>query len=141
MMGLRFIMGTFESAFGPGIPYIFSFFYKRREIGLRCGFFLSAAPLATSFSGLLAYAITSGHALIPRWRLLFLVEGLPTIAAAPIAFFLIPNSAHGAKFLTIEERAVVEARSDGREDTSGKVSLKDTLKALLDFRAWVTAVR
>jgi hypothetical protein len=34
--------------FGPGVPYLLSFFYRRHELGLRCGLFLSAAPLANT---------------------------------------------------------------------------------------------
>lgn len=51
MMAARFFLGLFEAGFGPGIPYLLSFFYLRHELGLRCGFFLSAAPLATCFAG------------------------------------------------------------------------------------------
>lgn len=54
-MALRFFLGIFEAGFGPGIPYLLSFFYLRHEVGVRIAIFLSAAPLATSFSGALAY--------------------------------------------------------------------------------------
>ncbi len=40
-----------EAGFGPGVPYLLSFFYRRTELGFRCGIFLSAAPLATTFAG------------------------------------------------------------------------------------------
>ena len=54
-MALRFFLGIFESGFGPGIPYLLTFFYLRHEVGVRIAVFLSAAPLATTFSGALAY--------------------------------------------------------------------------------------
>lgn len=69
LMACRFFLATAEAGFGPGMPYLFSFFYNRRELGLRCGFFLSAAPLATTFAGALAYGITSGTYSIASWRL------------------------------------------------------------------------
>ena len=34
MMALRFIMGAAEVAYGPGIPYLLSFFYLRHELRL-----------------------------------------------------------------------------------------------------------
>lgn len=55
MMALRFFLGIFEAGFGPGIPYLLSFFYLRHEVGVRIAIFLSAAPLSTAFSGALAY--------------------------------------------------------------------------------------
>ena len=75
-MALRFLLGASEAGFGPGVPFLLSFFYLRHEVGLRVGIFLSAAPLANSFAGALAYGITSGHSKLANWRLLFLVEGM-----------------------------------------------------------------
>jgi hypothetical protein len=60
-MVLRFLLGAMEAGFGPGVPFMLSFFYRRHELGLRCGLFLSAAPLANTFAGALAYGITSRH--------------------------------------------------------------------------------
>jgi hypothetical protein len=42
-MAFRFFLGVFEAGYGPGIPYLLSFFYLRRELGVRIGFFLAAA--------------------------------------------------------------------------------------------------
>lgn len=50
-MACRFFLGMAEAGFGPGVPFMLSFFYRRNELGFRSGLFLSAAPLATSFSG------------------------------------------------------------------------------------------
>jgi MFS family permease len=143
-MALRFLLGMFEAGYGPGIPYLLSFFYLRHEVGLRIGFFLAAAPLANTFSGALAYGITSGkHTLINNWRILFLVEGLPTICVAPIVFFFLPDSPHQARFLNEEERRVAAARGvrqAGAENRVGSVNLKEVLLTLLDVKAWLTAV-
>ncbi|KAJ4303454.1 hypothetical protein N0V90_002349 [Kalmusia sp. IMI 367209] len=109
-MALRFFMGMTEAGYGPGIPYLLSFFYLRHELGLRAGLFLSAAPLANTFAGALAYGITSGHPGIAKWRVLFLVEGLPTIVMAAVAWFFLPDSPEKAKFLNEEEKLIVKAR-------------------------------
>ena len=109
-MALRFLLGATEAGFGPGVPYLLSFFYRRKEIGLRCGIFLSAAPLANTFAGALAYGITSGHPKFSSWRLLFLVEGLPTVLMAPVAWFFLPDSPAHARFLTEEEKEIAKAR-------------------------------
>jgi MFS family permease len=143
MMALRFLMGAFEAGFGPGVPYLLSFFYRRHELGLRCGLFLSAAPLANTFAGALAYGITSGHAAIANWRLLFLVEGLPVCVAALLAWFFVPDSPATAKFLTEEEKEVARARGiqqAGDAEREGKVQWKELAMTLLDAKAWFTAV-
>lgn len=143
MMALRFLMGAFEAGFGPGVVYLMSFFYRRHELGLRCGFYAGAAPLANTFAGALAYGITSGHAAIANWRLLFLVEGLPVCAAALLAWFFVPDSAESAKFLTEEEREVARARAlqqSGEPERAGKIQWKELGETLLDVKAWLTAV-
>ncbi|KAI1434239.1 major facilitator superfamily domain-containing protein [Xylaria sp. CBS 124048] len=142
MMAARFFLAAAEAGFAPGIPYLLSFFYKRHELGLRCGLFLSAAPLATSFAGALASAITSGHPSIANWRLLFIVEGIPTVIIACIAFFCLPDSADTAYFLTEEEKNVAKTRAmqqTGSEGTEriGHLDIKETLSAFKDPKTWI----
>ncbi|KAI0173326.1 MFS general substrate transporter [Hypoxylon sp. FL1284] len=145
MMALRFLLGAFEACYGPGIIYLLSFFYLRHEIGFRCGIFASAAPLASTFSGALAYGINKGHSHLANWRLVFLVEGLPTILMASVAFFFIPDSPEKARFLTEEEKDIVRARAirqvgvDANSRTGG-VNLKDVKSFLVDYKAWICAM-
>ncbi|KAK4248352.1 major facilitator superfamily domain-containing protein [Corynascus novoguineensis] len=145
-MALRFLLGAFEAAYGPGIIYLLSFFYLRHEIGFRCGIFASAAPLASTFAGALAYGITSGHPKLASWRLLFLVEGLPTVLMTVIAFFFIPDSPDRARFLTADEKAIVRSRtvrqvgSAAASERIGGVRLRDVAAIFLDLKAWLCAL-
>jgi MFS family permease len=93
MMVARFFPIIFEAGFGPAFPLYLSYFYLRHEIGFRLGLIISTAPLATCFTGALAYGIASGDgSKIANLRLLFLVEGLPSIIAGLITFFTLPDS-------------------------------------------------
>ena len=145
MMACRFFMAVAEAGYGPGLPYLLSFFYMRHEIGLRCGLFLSAAPFATCFAGALAYGITSGHSALTNWKLLFLVEGLPSILMAFVAWFFLPDSPEKAKFLDAEEKEVARARAIRQVcqeggDRVGGISFKEVGLALIDIKNWLTAV-
>jgi MFS family permease len=150
MMALRFFLGVFEAAYGPGVPYLLSFFYLRHEIGIRCGMFVSAAPLATCFAGALAYGITSGKPVIANWRLLFIIEGLPGICMSVVAWFFLPDSPEKATFLTKEEKFVARARGVRQVGTEeprlGHVRWGDVLSAIGDIklcicdRRWFRAV-
>ncbi|KAF9888032.1 hypothetical protein FE257_009296 [Aspergillus nanangensis] len=142
MMALRFFLGLAETAFGPGAIYALSFFYRRHELGLRCGLFVSAAPLANTFAGALAYGITSGHSKFANWRLLFLVEGAPSLIAAALAWFYLPDHPSTAKFLTEEEKEVAKARAvrqTGEHVIDRKIDWKDAGRAMLDMKAWITS--
>lgn len=125
--------------------YLLSFFYLKHEVGFRCGLFASAAPLASTFAGALAYGITNGHSHLATWRLLFLVEGLATVIMAPFAFFFIPDSPDKARFLNDEEREIVKSRSMRQVGTEsvvriGGLNLREFLETLLDYKAWFVAV-
>lgn len=143
MMALRFLMGIFEVAYGPGVPYLLSFFYLRHELGLRAGLFLSAAPLANTFAGALAYGITSGNPALAKWRVLFLVEGLPTVCMAGVAWFFLPDSPEKARFLTEEERDVARRRGvfqAGAGTRIGRINWKEIGDGLKDVKGWILGV-
>lgn len=149
-MACRWFLATAEAGFGPGMPYLFSFYYNRRELGTRCGFFLSAAPLATTFAGALAYGITQGSYAIPSWRLLFIIEGIPPLILSVVVFFMLPDSTDNAKFLTEEEKAVARARAlraTGHEETGtskghdlGHIDWGDAFGAFKTPQVWVQAL-
>ncbi|KAH8591285.1 major facilitator superfamily domain-containing protein [Bisporella sp. PMI_857] len=147
MMAARFFLGLFEAGYAPGVPYLLSFFYLRHEIGVRIGIFVSAAPLATCFAGALAYGITSGDddGRIANWRLLFLVEGLPTVLAGAAAFWFLPDSPEKASFLTEEDKAITRTRGVqqvGQETAHrvGGIKFEDVGAALLDLKNYFTAL-
>ncbi|KAH7306084.1 MFS transporter-like protein [Rhexocercosporidium sp. MPI-PUGE-AT-0058] len=146
MMAVRFFLGIFEASFAPGIPYLLSFFYLRHELGLRCGIFLGAAPLATCFAGALAYGITSGGPKgIDSWRLIFLVEGLPGVVAAVSAWFLMPDSPETAGFLNAEEIATAKARAVRQVGSAQgtrlhSINWHDVWLTMCDVKPWVNGL-
>lgn len=129
-----------EAAFGPGVPFFLSFFYHRYELGTRVGLFLSAAPLANCFAGALAYGITSGHTIIQPWRVLFLVEGVPTIVMGIVVFFFLPDSPAKARFLNDEDRRIIAARQyrqvgdQAGKSRTGSVNFREILEAVTDLK-------
>ncbi|KAG8627765.1 hypothetical protein KVT40_003638 [Elsinoe batatas] len=143
MMALRFFLGAAEAAYGPGIVYLLTFFYLRREIGLRIGVFLSMAPLATCFAGALAYTITREQGSVAPWRLLFIVEGIPTVLMSAVVWFLLPDGPHSARFLTAQEKEVAadrEVRQVGTTARVGGLKWKDAKESFLDVKSWLQAL-
>jgi len=108
----------------------------------------TAAPLATSFASSLAWVIVKlgESSPIAPWRLLFLVEGFPSVIAATIAWSAIPDSPQTAPYLTDREKKVARLRlrseksysSRTRGRTSG-LKWRDVLASLIDPVAWTTA--
>lgn len=67
--------------------------YRPNELGRRLSYIFVCAALSGAFGGLLAFGltqITTGPLL--RWQYLYLVEGLISFMAAPVVWFVLPNS-------------------------------------------------
>lgn len=147
MVFLRAALGITEAAFGPGVPFYLSLFYKREELAFRTGLFISAAPLASSFASSLAWLIVkfSSDGPIAPWRALFLVEGFPSVIVAVFAWFMIPDSPGTASFLEPRQRMVAQTRmgNGGRSDYPGhrrRFNWSEVGKTLADPKAYITAV-
>lgn len=155
---LRALLGVGEAAFGPGVPFYLSFFFRRHELAFRTGLFISASPLSASFAGALAWLITKlgEHGPISPWRLLFLVEGFPSVLIAVWAWDHIPDGPGTAKWLSPRQRevAVLRLRSE-KEDAEEEglreeyrhgpskrrgVNLREVLQTLKDPKCYLTAV-
>lgn len=122
LLVLRGLLGVSEAAFGPGVPFYLSFFYRREELAFRTGLFISASPLSASFAGALAWVITKvgeGGPLSP-WRLLFLVEGFPSLVVAVWAWDFVPDGPGSARWLGERERWVAVERLRGEREREGE---------------------
>ena len=144
---LRALLGITEAAFGPGVPFYLSLFYKREELAFRNGLFISAAPLASSFASSLAWVIVkmSSNGPIAPWRTLFLVEGFPSVIVAVFAWIVIPDSPGSAWFLGPRQRMVAELRMEENkpnhhEPRQGKFNWKEVRTTLADPKSYITAV-
>lgn len=147
MVSLRALLGVAEAAFGPGVPFYLSLFYKREELAFRTGLFISAAPLATSFASSLAWLIVklSSNGPIAPWRTLFLVEGFPSVVVAVFAWMFIPDAPGKARFLTARQRKVAKLRLEGskaehHEASSEKFNWRAVGETLKDPKSYLTAV-
>ena len=149
---LRACLGVAEAGFGPGCPVLLSFFFRREELGARVGLFICSAPLASACASSLAWAITAlaeGGPIAP-WRLLFLVEGFPTILAGVVTWHLLPDSPSAAKFWGKDSRemkiAVLRLEEKQEAATSeqlrgGGINWRDIGQTLMEPKCYVTAVR
>jgi len=144
LLVLRTLLGIGEAGF-TGIPFYLSLFFKGEELALRTGFFISAAPLATSFASTLAYFIIKMGKYLPiaSWRLLFLIEGFPSVLIAVYAWYIIPDSPDTASYLTKREKTVARLRlrkqKDPNASESNGLNRKEMLSTILDPKSYLTA--
>jgi MFS family permease len=119
LLVLRVLLGIAEAAF-VGMPIYLSFFFRRDELALRTGMFIAAAPLASSFSGSLAYGIMRFGDVLPieNWRVLFFLEGAPALLVAVFAWWWLPDAPSSARWLTPRERKVATLRMRSEDGSS-----------------------
>ncbi|KAI4636509.1 hypothetical protein J4E83_001464 [Alternaria metachromatica] len=156
LLVLRALLGISEAAFGPGVPFYLSFFFRRSELAFRTGLFISASPLSASFAGALAYVITKvgEHGPLSPWRLLFLLEGFPSVLIAVWAWDFVPDGPGLAKWLSPRQRevAVMRLRSEKESEDEdqeekyqggrrrGRVDFHEVLQTLKDPKSYLTAL-
>ncbi|TFK48566.1 MFS general substrate transporter [Heliocybe sulcata] len=142
LLGMRWMLGMFEAGLFPGVNYYLSCWYRRSEFGIRAAIFFSAATVSGAFGGLLAAAISKmdGIGGKPAWAWIFILEGLATVLAGAVSFWIIQDFPDTAKFLSEAERTVVVRRLQGDNQFSAageRLKLKYIWRSLSDWKTWL----
>jgi MFS family permease len=141
----RLFIGIGEAGFGPTVPLYYSMWYKRDEIAIRNAFFIGFGALAGAFGGLIAYGVSfwTGTSIGATWRILFLIEGLPTVALALFIFLFLPNRPETSKLLTAEERALATKRLNNSQSSVGhtrRFQWSGFRRAITDYKIYLCGV-
>ncbi|KAF8524214.1 sugar transporter [Gautieria morchelliformis] len=106
---VRLFLGTMEAAFYPGVVFVLSKWYTRRELGLRVMLLFTGNITSNAFGGLLSAAILTdlnGKLGVAGWRYLFYIE----VFVAICAIFILPDFPASTKWITPLERRLAEVR-------------------------------
>ncbi|OAX44296.1 MFS general substrate transporter [Rhizopogon vinicolor AM-OR11-026] len=143
LFGIRFLLGAAEAGLFPGVIYVFSVYYLRRERSWRVAIFFGGSALAGAFGGIFAYCIglMDGVGGKRGWQWIFILEGGLTAVISLVAYFIVPTWSHQAKFLSEAERERLldrlQADSDAGTDQAFKwTSVRD---AFSDHLVWAYA--
>ncbi|KAJ1942118.1 hypothetical protein GGF37_003254, partial [Kickxella alabastrina] len=136
---MRLLLGMAESGFTAGILLMMSFFYPKRKLTTRVGFFYLSFPLANVFSGPLASALSHiDHPTISHWQWVFILEGLITIVVAFFGYFIFHDHPEKCSFLSQEEKDFIVSykRKEKTLGGSENLAMNDTKRALADWQLW-----
>src|SRR3984885_12247958 len=106
----RFLLGSFEAGFFPGVLLYLSFWFPNHRRGRATSLFLVGIPLSGLVGGAISGAVMEGMdglLGIRGWRWLFLVDGLPAILLGLAAMFVLTDKPANARFLSDAEKQVV----------------------------------
>ena len=93
LAAVRFFVGLFEASFAPGCALYLSFWYLKTELSFRIACYAGTSALSGVVGGLIAYGLGryGNNLLIPGWKVLFIVEGIPTALLGVATYFYLPD--------------------------------------------------
>ncbi|CAE6519421.1 unnamed protein product, partial [Rhizoctonia solani] len=137
----RYFLGLFEAGYSPVVPFYYTLFYLKSEHGFRTSLYVSGAPLASAFGGLIAYGVQHIRSGVATWRILFLIEGIPTVLVGLTAFLVLPSRPETTKQLNETERELALSRL--RREVAAeenKINWKHVIASLTDYKAWIVCL-
>ncbi|KAG1817977.1 major facilitator superfamily domain-containing protein [Suillus subaureus] len=113
IMGCRIFIGLPEAAFYPGIMYLLSRWYTRKELAVRSAWFYCGLLISNAFGSLIAAGILArmqGVLGLSAWRWLFYIEGAITMFFGFLTMWLLPDFPHNTRWLNAAERRLAQVR-------------------------------
>jgi ACS family tartrate transporter-like MFS transporter len=136
---VRFLLGVAEAGLLPGLLFYLGLWLPAQQRGVAYGILLSTAAIAYVVGAPFTAWLMSFSVLgLKGWQTMYVVQGLLTILIGVAVPFLLPNRPADATFLTMDEKAWLQARLD-EEERHKKVSGATTLRqGFLDPRVLIT---
>jgi D-galactonate transporter len=108
---LRFLLGVAEAGFFPGIILYLTYWYPAHRRCKMVALFMTANPVSGVIGGPLSgwiLATFAGVGGLAGWQWLFVLEAIPSILVGILVLFYIDDSIGAAKWLTAEEKALLQ---------------------------------
>jgi hypothetical protein len=82
------------------------------------------------------------NASLDLWRILFLIEGIPSLVLAICVFLFLPNRPQTSKYLTENERTLCHTRlnADNNDEGHTGIDWNGVKRAFVDWKTYVVAV-
>jgi MFS family permease len=140
LLGLRFVLGSFEAMIAPCCVAITQMWWRRGEQTLRTSYWNAMNGVTSIVGSLVTYGlghVTSGS--MYRYQLIFLFCGLLTVLYSFVVLILMPDSPMEAKYLTEREKLIATERL--RANQMGIATRQwrwdHVLEVFLDIKTWL----
>ena len=137
---MRFLLGVAEAGFFPGIILYLTYWYPAARRARMTALFMSAIALSGVIGGPLSGWIMQSFAGVnglKGWQWLFILEGLPSVLVGIVTFFYLDDSIKQAKWLTSEEKALLERNIVVENTSKQDLSIR---AVFADPRVWLMSL-
>ncbi|MCI8209883.1 MFS transporter permease [Pseudomonas sp. S25] len=136
---VRFLLGAAEAGFLPGVLFYLTSWFPTYRRGRVIALFMIGLPLSSVIGGPLSGWIMSHFdqtAGLRGWQWLFILEAIPSVVLGVLTFWALPNNYHQAKWMSREEKTLLESelRLDETDDGHSKESFRD---GFFNLKVWM----
>ena len=113
LIALRFLLGVAEAGFFPGIILYLTYWFPASQRTRMTALFMTAIPISTALGSVVSTLIIQNwHGLfgLSGWRVMFLVEGIPSILLAFVVWFALTDRPSEATWMPRAEQKALESR-------------------------------
>jgi MFS family permease len=141
---LRFVLGVAEAGFFPGIILYLTYWFPAKQRARMTALFMTAVPISTALGAVVSTLIiqhADGLFGLSGWRVMFLLEGIPSILLAVVVWFLLTDRPANAAWMPRAERDALERALAAEATEVSSTGPKSVLAALKSPRvlalSWV----
>ncbi|KAK4159507.1 major facilitator superfamily domain-containing protein [Cladorrhinum sp. PSN259] len=139
LLGLRFMLGSFEAMIAPSCIAVTQMWWRRGEQTLRTSYWNAMNGVTAIVGSLFTYGL--GHietTVMFKYQIVFLFCGLLTVIYSGVVLWLMPDSPMEAKYLTEREKviAVERLRANQMGVASREWRWDHVWESLLDLKTW-----
>ncbi|KAJ5369024.1 Major facilitator superfamily domain general substrate transporter [Penicillium cataractarum] len=139
LLGMRFVLGSFEAFIAPCCIAITQMWWRRSEQTLRVSYWNAMNGITSIIGSLMTYGLGHIHSdKIYRYQTIFLFCGLTTVLFSVLVFWLMPDSPVEAKFLSEREKliAVERLRANQMGISTRQWRWDHVLETIVDLKTW-----
>jgi MFS family permease len=139
----RLFVGVGEAFFGQAMAFHLSLWYTKHDLAKRVGLFISAGALSGAFGGLISFGVSSIQtSAIAQWRILFLIEGVPSLVLAICTALFMPGRPETSKYLNENERTLCLTRLNRDVTSDGRLGIQwaGVRRCLTDWKVYVISI-
>ncbi|MBS0524881.1 MAG: MFS transporter [Proteobacteria bacterium] len=139
---VRFLLGAGEAGFFPGLILYFTYWFPARHHARIVSGFLVGLPIAVAAGAPISTGLMSLHGLfgLKGWQIMFIAEGVPTIALGLLCYFVMTNKPEQASFLTPAEKDWLTSKIAGERKAKEAVRVYTMFESMWNPRVLLLAL-